>query len=745
MKKLLRFTGAALARDWYEKLTLLFVTAILWQSIAIFEGYWWEETFAIVQGTLLAGAAIVLLIPYRFRWTKIVLHLAAAIAITTRLASMEWFVAQPERLRDWLWWLEAHIVQLHPFIWLSLALLLMQWLFGLWIATRARMFGFLGLSIVTLTIADSFTPIWLWDEVGIVVFVGLLWLVAGHMHRLQKEHPASWSELAEYPFQLIMPIVLVLAVLMTVGLNMPSLSPILQDPYTLWKESQGETVQVFLGEKGFEAVSPLGKGNASSGYSRNDEQLGGGFDFDYSPMMTVSTSHRSYWRGESKSLYSGEGWLDGDTGDGPMETGFLRKEELPLRDERPLAKTVEISQIITMIRKDVYPVLFAASPVGQVNWVGSEEMTFPKSLGWLTDSWELHWLSDSDEAYPETYSVTSEVAVLDEEALRGTTAGWQDERRNADYLQLPDTLPSRVRELAAEITAEGANDYDKAKLLENYLRLNYTYNNKPDLTKASGDSVDFVDRFLFEIKEGYCDYFSSAMAVMARSIGLPARWVKGFAPGVLPASTLGGPPEMSEMDLNPNGAGTYTVRNSDAHSWVEIYFEDYGWIPFEATAGFVFPYTVAEEEAAALPEIDTEGEESEPVSNAEGEGISPIWLWGSASLLAAAAALWLFIRRDRVIGAWRRVRHGSYTANDRIVLETHKLLRMCKKRGMERAEHETMREAVLRWSHSQKRLRDDLKFVLDGFEQAKYSPVIASNDEVERFVQKVKYLIEQLK
>jgi hypothetical protein len=200
-----------------------------------------------------------------------------------------------------------------------------------------------------------------------------------------------------------------------------------------------------------------------------------------------------------------------------------------------------------------------------------------------------------------------------------------------------------------------------------------------------------------------------------------------------------------EEDLNPTGAGTYTVRNSDAHSWVEIYFEGYGWIPFEATAGFSFPYSIAEEEEAALPDLDTSTSETSAESEQTTRSSAKLWAWSSVALLTVLGTAWLIIRRERVIAAWRRIRHGSYTNNDRIVIETHKLLRICKKRGMERQEHETLREAVLRWSQSQKRLRDDFRAVLDGFEQAKYSPVIASTEDADRFVVRIRSLIDQLR
>ncbi|MDQ8737334.1 transglutaminase domain-containing protein [Paenibacillus sp. LHD-38] len=751
MKRSMVSIGLYLAENWFDKLRFIFIAIILSNTITIFEGYWWEETFSIAYYTLFAAVAIDVLLPVRMKLLKLLLQAAAAIFITSRIAKMDWLIATPQRWEEWIWWLQVHTAQLNPYIWISLALLLLYILFGIWTATRVRMFGFVGVSILVLTIADSFTPIWLWDEVGMVVFIGLLWLVASHLSRLQREHPKSWRELIEYPLQLILPIALVLTVLMTVGLNMPSLSPLLQDPYTIWKEANGEQVQVFLGDKGTDTITPNKTGNASSGYSRNDDQLGGGFEFDYSPMMTVTTSHRSYWRGESKAIYTGAGWMDVDskTG-GEVLVSVPKGETLVSLDPPPAAGTTKIDQIVTMVRKDVYPVLFAAAPLTSVNWMNDDTASLPSGLRWEASSGELRLLNWSmkNRKYPQTYSVTSSVPIIDEELLRETTAGWPDQAaasRNAYYLELPDTLPDRVKQLAKEVTAEATNDYDKAKSLEAYLRLNYTYNNLPDESKLTGSSQDFVDQFLFELKEGYCDYFSTAMAVMARSLGLPARWVKGFAPGVLPISDYGPPGAYLEENINPSGAGTYTVRNSDAHSWVEIYFDGYGWIPFEATAGFTFPYTLAEDEAPALPDVDTEDSEAAAVSSNESSSSSKVWAWSAGSLLFIAAAAWLFIRRDKLVLAWRKLRHGSYTSNDRIVIETQKLLRICKKRGLEREEHETLREAVMRWSQSQKRLRDDFRAVLDRFEQAKYSPSMASSEEADRFVVKVRSIIDQLR
>ncbi|WP_338139546.1 transglutaminase-like domain-containing protein [Paenibacillus thiaminolyticus] len=137
------------------------------------------------------------------------------------------------------------------------------------------------------------------------------------------------------------------------------------------------------------------------------------------------------------------------------------------------------------------------------------------------------------------------------------TARWSEE------LQLPDSLPQRVRELGARLAEGAAGQYETVRRVQAFLRQEYAYT-KLD-TEVPPAGRDFVDYFLFEARQGYCNHFSTAMAVLLRTQGIPARWVKGFAPGEL------------------TGPGQYTVRASDAHAWVEVYFPTVGWVPFEAT------------------------------------------------------------------------------------------------------------------------------------------------------------------
>ncbi len=130
------------------------------------------------------------------------------------------------------------------------------------------------------------------------------------------------------------------------------------------------------------------------------------------------------------------------------------------------------------------------------------------------------------------------------------------------YLQLPPTLPERVRELSETITREAKSPYDKALAVKNYLsRIPYAVE-----TKLPPQGVDGVDYFLFTQKSGNCLHFASATVVMLRSIGIPARLCVGYLPGKWDAAT-----------------GSYLIQAKDYHAWSEVYFAGHGWVGFETT------------------------------------------------------------------------------------------------------------------------------------------------------------------
>jgi len=161
------------------------------------------------------------------------------------------------------------------------------------------------------------------------------------------------------------------------------------------------------------------------------------------------------------------------------------------------------------------------------------------------------------------YRVQSLIPIVNKIDLLSTSGDypiWIMER----YLTLPDTIPARVFDLAEELTKYDVTPYKKARTLETHLRsFEYTLD-----IEALPIDTDMVDLFLFDLKKGYCDYYATAMVVMARGLGIPARLAIGYARGTYD-------------EVN----GRYIVTEANAHSWVEIYFQNIGWVPFEPTSG----------------------------------------------------------------------------------------------------------------------------------------------------------------
>ncbi len=158
------------------------------------------------------------------------------------------------------------------------------------------------------------------------------------------------------------------------------------------------------------------------------------------------------------------------------------------------------------------------------------------------------------------YQGTARIPLIAPAELRAAPTDYPDEIRDT-YLQLPRHLDPRVKQLAGDITAHSTNDYDKAANIQRYLIANYGYT--LNLTNAGRDPLAY---FLFTRRAGHCEYFATAMTIMLRSIGVPARYVTGFLPG----------------EYNDVG-GDYIIRGSDAHAWVEVYFSGYGWMTFDPT------------------------------------------------------------------------------------------------------------------------------------------------------------------
>ncbi len=177
------------------------------------------------------------------------------------------------------------------------------------------------------------------------------------------------------------------------------------------------------------------------------------------------------------------------------------------------------------------------------------------------DSGGAVYNSDSDHAISR-YDATSDISKPSAAELRKSGLNYPPQISEA-YLRFQPVDP-RIPQLAADITRSAKNDYDKAAAIENYLRTRFGYTLQLPQTTVK----DPLANFLFERKQGHCEYFASSMAVMLRTLGIPSRVVNGF-----------------RSDEFNDITGSYVVRAKDAHSWVEAYFPGYGWQTFDPTPG----------------------------------------------------------------------------------------------------------------------------------------------------------------
>jgi hypothetical protein len=250
-----------------------------------------------------------------------------------------------------------------------------------------------------------------------------------------------------------------------------------------------------------------------------------------------------YWRSFNYDVYTGHGWSTSATEQTPYQAG--------------------------------QPILTASLPDHQL--VVSTVRSFPGQGGnayavgepvAIDVASSVAWRSSNDlfgiQIESSGYDIQSLVPVVDETILREAGQeypNWIKQR----YLSVPAEVPSRVRQLAIQLTAGEPTPYDRARAIEQYLRSTYPYSLDVPLPPANRDLVDY---FLFDLRTGYCDYYASAMVVLARSAGIPARLAIGYASGI--------------YNLNSK---RFIVTQADAHSWVEVYFPGIGWVPFEPTAG----------------------------------------------------------------------------------------------------------------------------------------------------------------
>lgn len=380
-------------------------------------------------------------------------------------------------------------------------------------------------------------------------------------------------------------------------------------------QTQATEYQLELEARGFyDWIEAFSRGQAfrQTGFGEDDRHLGGPIQQDFTPVFNAYTETPHYWRITTKDFYTGTGWEE-------EMAPFPLPVNLPFRDFPRDIATSNPAEEADSIQIDFTSEEFAYVPYTY----GTDSLAYTDESSQTIAGFEFpsEKFLVTEDPYgkmesPEAYELRVHEFSVDADFLRQTELSADTLDRAALYLQIPEALPQRVRDLALEITQEAANQYDQVKGIENFLKNHESFRYSMQDAAYLPEGWDYVDHFLFESQTGYCDYFSTSMVLLVRSLGFPARWAKGFNSG--------------ELVIDDNGSTFRQVTNANAHSWPEVYFEGYGWVPFEPTPSFSQPVTetqaMAEEEPSepifpvteeAIPEVATPTEPTEDVLEVE--------------------------------------------------------------------------------------------------------------------------------
>jgi transglutaminase-like putative cysteine protease len=314
------------------------------------------------------------------------------------------------------------------------------------------------------------------------------------------------------------------------------------------------------------------------------------------------------------------------------------------------------------------------------------------------------------------------------------------------YLQLPDNFPARMADLANRITQNHPTTYEKTQAVIDYLRTQMQYQPSVEPSPRGRDPIDY---FLFDTRSGFCNYYASAAVLLLRSAGIPSRMVVGFSQGEYDATTA-----------------TYTVRMKDSHAWPEVYFNNYGWIPFEPTsnqASLVIPNvriiqptpsptpilqgSLAESLASTIAPVGGTGRdlprtEDPGVIEENAPVIRPMW-WVLPAVIGILLLLYLMIYSTPVLipiyqllnimttqkkgpGDWFEHLNLSSPADRAVILPEMALL----VGGIRSDPANTPRERFQRWQSIFPQLDHDIRDFAQEYEQSLYSNKARSEEKL---------------
>ncbi len=384
-------------------------------------------------------------------------------------------------------------------------------------------------------------------------------------------------------------------------------------------------------------------------YPEGGSQLGGKAEPSEYPVMTVKTDRKTLLRAVLKDEYTGRSFRDTSSAKRYLYVnprwGALRakvfQEGLPSEAIRKASSLLDEKAVSVQMQNKATSTVFTPLFLRKVDTPGN-------MVPYFNDASELFITRDLDR--DDHYTVFAPLFEGGDEGLQPLVdAALKDDKDYqaiySQYTRLPSHLEQKVFTDVGNIIKNAQTPYDKATAIMRHLQKYYRYTLTP---KDPPENQDFITYFLYVGKEGYCTYYAAAMTVMCRMAGLPSRYVEGFL-------------------AMPGGDGFAYVTGKDAHAWTEVYFEGFGWVPFDPTPSqqgaqekppeqedpppdqppedepSPAPPPIPDEEDQPTPEppepdVENDTQQQDPTENPPPEQ-PPSFPWWILGLLAAAGAI----------------------------------------------------------------------------------------------------------
>ena len=650
--------------------TVLLVIMLLALATSLADAEW-AAGMNLLTPIVLAGFLLGLAMSYS-RWdglwpvlVSLVIGLAAVLhwvgqspEISAELTSAQRIMAIGVSLQSWLLLLVGNEPARSNLVFLLQLGILLWWLgyLSAWAVFReGRVWRAIIPIGLVLLVNTYFGPPHLGIYFVIFVVCGLLLAVRSHLTEREivwRSEGVRYADNIQVDFLrdgiLFSLLVVVLALLLPNAGSNDAMSAMLEPLRTPWRSVQQEWGRLFsdLNYQGVAVGEPVFGDTLT---------LGGPRDLGDQIIMDVNSSQGRYWRAVAYDTFTGQRWLNTATVRQSIDGSYhVRTPQFQARSE--------ITQTIT-IQAPTGNVLMAAGQPLRVSLNADADLFViepaPGDQPPLAEISMLHRRAATLRPGDKYLAVSSLSQATTEDLQEAGVdyPAWVTSK----YLELPADLSPQVTELTKQVTAGAATPYDQLRAIEQFLR-GFAYN---DQIAAPPPGVNAVNHFLFDVQEGYCDYYASSFAMMARTLGIPARVSAGYSQGDY----------VPEADL-------YRVREYHGHAWPEAFFPGYGWIEFEPTAAEREIVRLHRTDAISptvtptptLPLLDDDllgpdqlpdrlGSTPDTGANEPLAGVAgPRWFWWVAALLGlallAAALVWR-----------RRQPAGSVRARERALLD----------------------------------------------------------------------------